>query len=612
MTPRKMNVAVCALLLLNLVGLAQTPGERPRRVRPAAIEDAVASNAAPMVANASRQASLLEALVPREGLFFYVEMRGATLQEMLETGAFAPLAKSMMADKSPGNGPDRLALLTSALSQLPDARLAIASFPGGVVGFIEAASDGQAEQIRAGLERLKTREMSVGAKGGVVFAGTTEACAWVLKTEGRQSIADDSEFNRARQRFSDESIFGYLRFGPRMSALPDNANPSYAAGYLTGLASIPAAIAFGGSREGDTFVIRAMTVDSSRGSDSLGLSSSLSGLLTGLLLHSSQGASQKLADGFAPADADIFLEVLVDWDRLYDAVGLLMSAIGSSVDNRGNATSGSVDLFATFETQLGFSIKNDLIPTLGNEVAISISGFDRFMNARVPARPASVGKSTTARAIPSPRFMLIVALKDPASFEKLFDRLLSRLAGAGPSTVVSRVAYKNTTIVHAKSVAYCISDGFLVVGGTPADIRRALDSRTAGTSLATSDQYRKVIPDTSDGMLHVYVSSSLTSKLIDTLQNETGLRAASRSTVARVSGGPVGLVVKKEGEDTMTELRMPLSLVSSIVAAISSIKPSIVWGETTPGVGIPDGDGTRTSTRRGTPTLTNEDIRRRP
>src|SRR5262249_49831775 len=165
------------------------------------------------------------------------------------------------------------------------------------------------------------------------------------------------------------------------------------------------------------------------------------GLFSGLFSAGNPAAeSGRGAGSFVPADSDVFVDISLNWEKVIE---MLESVFSNSA---GAAEGGQrMDLLAAAETALGFSIKDDLLPTLGGEIAISLSGFAqppaairaRAASGKLPpvivadeplnssssksVRPAS-GLATPAQR---PQFMLLLSLRGPGKFEKLCGELFN-------------------------------------------------------------------------------------------------------------------------------------------------------------------------------------------
>jgi hypothetical protein len=587
-----------------------TEAGRPRRTETAS-EVAQASSGQSSAVDAKREDELV-AVVPREGLLFYLEIRSAGLQAMARSGALTPLAKAFLGERRGERGAtantERIASLAGSLAANTSARVALAGYKSGsLVGFIEAADNSQAGLLKSALEQLRAPGVAINSKGRVVTAAMGNSAQSAARKD-LLFLQADADLMASYDRFAGEPFFGYLDLSFTRNSPAEPGNNAYMAGYLMGQSAMPQAIAVSGSLDGDNFVLKAMSASAPRE-----LQGGLPGLFSSILGASSTG--QLVAASFAPADSDVFIDLGIDWDKLYDAIGSLLSMFAGSAPQQSGAA-GTTDLLGMLETQLGFSIRNDLIPTLGNEVALSFSGFDSMVKTRMPAKQTSAAPPPK-RSGGSPRFLVMIALKDPAGFEKFFGRFFTGRMGS-TSNPFERTPYRNATIVHNRSFAYTVTDGFLLAGGSAAEIRKLIDARLSGASLATRAEYRSVIPDSSQAGVKAYIAPSLTGKLAD-LFSKGGSPTSASSALKGGAGSPlnlrapIGVLITHEGGRMMTEVRMPASLAYGLIATLASVKPSqLAATGTAAGLGIPDAEGPRTGGGRKTPTLTDEDVRRRP
>ena len=612
-------VALCFALILPASALPQSLNTRPRRVTPVAYEVHATRVTG---SRAAAEPATLESFVPREGLQFYFEIRNGGLAELARAGsAMTPVTKMLAAGPVKATTEDLMAFVISNLAALSNAKLALVGYgASGTAALIEAANPADAEQLRAGVSVLFTRnrtaaktasagELGVSLQGRMVVAGERETVARILESNGSFAVAEDQGFMKARERFSADPFFAYAELGSQ--SLPTGlgtGNAAYDAGMLAGLGARPYAIAMGGSLQGDAMTVRALMLFSSKqGADSL------FGML-GAFTSATQ-IGQSVAANFAAPDADIFVDLTLDWDKLYDSIQSVFGMIASAQSNGSNQVSGaqSADLLAMMEASFGFSIKNDLIPTLGNEVAISLSGFDSFL--RSTAQPG-LRKAAATQRPSAPRFMLMVALKDPARFEKLIARLVNK----DGSQTLARVTYRNAAISYSKSVAYTITNKFFMIGGSVADIRRAMDAHALGTSLASTADYRAAVGPPRQTMLQAYLSSNLSNKLYESVLAEAAKSNPALKEFAPKTAqmrSPIGLAMLPDSDGLMMEMRVPTSLTFMALAYLATSKPAAngpAYSEPA-GLGIPNPTGPSTRTRtmdgRRVPTLTNEDLRER-
>lgn len=596
---RKLLLALSSISFLLQCASAQTLQSRPRRVSEVAYNAVVSEPATPAASSATREGEL-ESFVPRVGLVYYVEIRSAGLAAMARSGALATLAKSFLGTSQKGALNIRPETLAS-LPALANTTIGLAGYRSGrLMAFFETASESDAAQLKGVLEPVKS---AVWLRGRTVCASLGTAGSAAENSEGGAVIGEDPEFSGAYQRFAGEQFFAFFSTGPLLG-LPANNDPAYTPAMMAGLASMPSAVAAAGSIEGDRFVVRALTLGGSTGKPA-----GIAGLFSSIF--SSQSPGQPIAASFVPGDTDVFIDVMLDWDRLYDSISGVFGMVAGSMNGGGSpAGAQSMDFLGAIESKLGFSIKNDLIPTLGNELAISISGFDKMFMGPA-ARPAGARGAAAPTTPQSPHFLFMASVKDPARFEKLIARVFE--ADGMSATPPVRTPYRNAVIVHTKSVAYTVANGFFAISGSTADIRRVLDAPQSGSSLASNEEFRGAIPDASKAVMHLYVSPGTTARVIDMLVKDSNLKAELRATASSPGSNGIGLLMTPEGDHSMFELRAPSSLVFKMISALASAKPggvSIMRG--VPGIGIPDSSGPGSAPVRKSPTLTNDDVVRRP
>jgi hypothetical protein len=429
------------------------------------------------------QSSTLESMVPREGLQFYFEMGSAGLTA--GGNSVVPLSKMLAAGPLKVTTGDLAAFVMSNAGALSNTKLVLAGYgTGGSVVIVEAANTADAEQLSAGVTRLlgskrptaraTTSDVDVTVRGRMVVAGARATVARLAEPNGERTLANDLEFMKARSRFSKDPLFAFIDLGAGSFGMPSATSgaldAAYTAGSLAALSGIPYAIAVGGSLDGDAATMRALFINGSKQAPGF-----FGGLLSSITASaaSSAGSTQSMAATFAPSNADIFVDLMIDWDKLLDAIqsmlgmfaGAVAAGAGDPQSNGGLQASGAqgADLLAMAEASLGFSIKQDLVPTLGNELAITLSGFNS-VSMPTGASVRQPGNATAKRS--SPRFLLVLAVRDEVKFEKLLVRLLNGPTGSAGQPL-ARTLYRGATINSRKDVAYAITGGFLLAGGRP-------------------------------------------------------------------------------------------------------------------------------------------------
>jgi hypothetical protein len=476
---------------------------------------------------------------------------------------------------------------------------------------IETAGAAEAERLHPAVATLlgrsrkgKASEAQVEASlvGRVVLAGSKEFAGKLSHASGAVSLADDQEFTRARARFEHEQFFVYVDLNSMSRSLPGTdmpQNTAYTAGAMAALTGMPSAIAIGGSISGETATVRASMVNGSR--QGVGLIPSLFSSLA-----SAAQPGHPMAGGFASADADVFVDVMLDWDKLFDAIQTMLAMFASSFGHSENANANALpqtDILGMAEASLGFSIKHDLIPTLGGELAFSLSGLSRTLSPKQAiangAKPASS------------RFTLMVALKDPANFEKLIARVFNRSTSA-PSQF-TRTPYRGVGISANKSFAYAIVNGFFIAGGSAAQVRRAIDAQATGVSLSSTEAFKSAFGSAQQAILQAYVSPVLSNQLFESLSKEAVRSDASAPTASAAQQRmPIAVQLVADNDGMVIEARLPTNLAVLALASMANSFQSPSGIRSLPGgIGVSE-PGPRDSSGPRTPKMTDEDVRRRP
>ena len=585
-------LALCLALLVAQSDRPQAANSRPRRV--AQVIDSTTFAAAPAPARTGEP--LLESFVPRDGLRFYFEIRNGGLAQLARMpGALAPLQKFLATGGASPTNSDLAGFAMKNMSALSSARIAVVSYgASGQALLIEAENSDVAERLKADVARLLAAQdsaksdLSVDVRDRVVMAGVRAAVNKVGGSNSTFTLVEDQEFQKAQAHFSAEPFFAYLEMGAMPIPWPttgDSArNAAYTAGMLAAAGNMPYAVAMGGSFEASTAKVRALLMYNQKQSG---------GLFSSLI--SATRLAQPQAPGFAAPNTDLLIDLMVDWGKLYEGIESLFAMVAGA-QPAGNAQQGTLqggDILAMMESKMGFSIKNDLLPTLGGEVAIGLAGFNEMVSAQPKQGRRRVG---------GPSFTVMIALKDPLKFEKYFNRLFSGM-GSGAAQPFARMPYRGATINYNKNMAYAISGGFFIAGGSAAQIRRALDARAAGTSLAQTPEFNQAMGAPRPAMMQVYVSSGAANSLFKTISTQAAKlnSGAAVSVPVSESRSAIGVTMVPDTDGLMLEARVPTDLAVMALASMVSEKPA------------PYGINSQTGGARRTPTLTDEDLKaRRP
>jgi|GEM_PF-976156 len=302
----------------------------------------------------------------------------------------------------------------------------------------------------------------------------------------------------------------------------------------------------------------------------------------------------------APASNDILVATTLDWVQIFDSlVGATrerleqLRQIEASVqpepdpDVPGAAeerAAGVESQLALVEKVLGFKLRQDFLPTLGNEIAVSLP-LDLFTRiGRISPRGREKGGGQEEPAA-EPGFVAIVALNDPDRLRPMLPKLalLLGMAGGAQPAAEKRAGYELSSI---GPFTYSIVDRFLIVSDDAPHVRHAVDSYARGETLAQTNAYRDSVAwQAAQRLAHAYVSPGLMSTVI----RETKRMGEGSEDPLVVSTLPqldlpaeaVTFAATNEGDVLVHELRLPVSLgrVYTAAAVIASRESGNVGAE---------------------------------
>jgi len=237
------------------------------------------------------------------------------------------------------------------------------------------------------------------------------------------------------------------------------------------------------------------------------------------------------------------------------------------------------DAFAQFEKKAGFKIKDDLLPALGSEIAISGS-----IKTLQSAGGFSLGAAVAGKPSPDPNDpkqknesmlpVVLIGVKDREAMRKLMPKVLVGL-GIGEANLVAQTEkHGDAEIVnYAGMFAYGFVGDFLVISDT-AGVRRVVDANEGHQTLSSNTVYRNSKRWTPGRTLgQVYVSPALMEAYHEQIRKEAaGLEPAMRDFLLSLNpkSEAITYALSNDGLGTNHELHLPKNLILTMVAGISS------------------------------------------
>ncbi|MGH9883135.1 MAG: DUF3352 domain-containing protein, partial [Pyrinomonadaceae bacterium] len=200
------------------------------------------------------------------------------------------------------------------------------------------------------------------------------------------------------------------------------------------------------------------------------------------------------APSILPADTEFLVTASLDYAQIYDGALKTMQSEFEEVRRRARQPVKETQPespFAAYERMLGISFKEELIPLLGNEIAVSMP-MKAFIGAPPPPppkEPAAEGSKTEPPATVSP--VVAIAIKDREAVRQLIPKLIDKLGFKGTSLIAQTERRDDTELVsYAGVLAYAFIGDFLIGSPDAAAVRHVVDSYLNHETLASDSHFR--------------------------------------------------------------------------------------------------------------------------
>lgn len=341
-------------------------------------------------------------------------------------------------------------------------------------------------------------------------------------------------------------------------------------GIFRGSPRIPGTVAVAATLDGDAVALRVAVENPPEGT--VNVIPFLPNVISG------PPVTSEAADA-APADSDIFVSGSLDWAKMYTAmlgtadlpsalnVGVVDNPLGGDPAERERGEKqekppSSQETIAAVEKLFGFKFREDVLPSLGNEVAVSLP-FKTFMDTSIfnPRRPKPKEERDA-----EPGVVVILTLNDADKMKQLLPRLLAVVGAVAPGSQFQTEKREGFEVRSSGAVSYAVLDKFLVAGTDLKAVRHAVDAYAARRTLSSTGPYRDSTAwQARQRLLQAYLSEAL-------------MRASAEDTKKRAGGSPDPVVqsllaqmnatpepasyaATNEGESLVHELRLPVGLI---------------------------------------------------
>jgi hypothetical protein len=242
--------------------------------------------------------------------------------------------------------------------------------------------------------------------------------------------------------------------------------------------------------EGDAYIVRTLIINKAENK---------SNAIPFLPQFISGPAIAPEAPGIFPADVDLFVTVSLDYPQVYD--GMLKAIAHADELSRKYSSRQPVrdeappeSPFAIYERKLGLKIKDDVLPLLGNELALALP--------KKPAKPVELatkpGEDKPVSVGPyeqnvnvSPNPIIAISVKDREAVQRLIPKIIEAMGLKGANLLAQTEKRDGTEIVsYAGFFSYAFVGGFLVLSPDPRETRHVVDAYLNNQTLSSDSHFR--------------------------------------------------------------------------------------------------------------------------
>ncbi|MGH9871388.1 MAG: DUF3352 domain-containing protein [Pyrinomonadaceae bacterium] len=280
-----------------------------------------------------------------------------------------------------------------------------------------------------------------------------------------------------------------------------------------------------------------------------------------------------------PADVDLFVSASLDYPQIYE--GMLRAFAGVEEQQKKFAgpyeragMSGPRETpFAYYEKKLGLKIKDDLLPLLGNELALALprkakkAANEPATNSPTDNPASGHAGQENAKVTFSP--LIAIAVKDREAVGRLIPKILEGFGLKGASRLAQTEKHDGAEIVSFAGVfSYAFVDNFLVLSLDPAETRHVVDAYVNHQTLSSDSHFRNYTRWQPRQVLgQVYMAPGLVEEYVF----GSGRSAAADKVSDFLSGvnpviDPLTYSLSNDGLGPFHELHMPKNLLQLLMA----------------------------------------------
>ncbi|MGZ5483474.1 MAG: hypothetical protein ACXWID_16000, partial [Pyrinomonadaceae bacterium] len=290
------------------------------------------------------------------------------------------------------------------------------------------------------------------------------------------------------------------------------------------------------------------------------------------------------AASILPDDTEVFVTASIDFGSTYREMKKQAEANLKQSRQLYVTAENAVDAFAQFEKKANLKITDELLPVLGNELAIAASLKQANMAnvMGVPTPPAKTSSDPKDKNKPEPMPIVLIGIKNREAARRLMPRVFEGL-GIGEANFLAQNERRGDSeiVSYAGIFSYAFVGNFLVLSDSET-VRKVADANMNGTTLGANNTFRSSRywqPRQTLG--EIYVSPVL----MEGYQEQIGKQAASMDQTMRdflmklsPKSSAITYTLSHEGLGSLHELHLPKNLVLAMVAGTSATMSAMKEG----------------------------------
>lgn len=457
--------------------------------------------------------------------------------------------------------------------------------------------------------------------GSLIVLTPTELNIKALKPSGSKPLSEDPTFRTARNRFTSEQLFAFVDFKivlneeeerksemraerkraeeeaasqktdtaqpntdpltatqdvgpvpiPEEQPKPDQKEPQppemlsalgsiFAGSFFGGEASWPQAIGVAASLEPDSFDVRALLINTpGEKIDALPL---LPRLITAAPVATE-------APTILPADTEFLVAMSLDLPQIHAAMSK------PNVPGLTEAELQTARPFADLEQRAKIDIAKDLLPLLGNEVAVTMSMNYLDIAPTSPQKDDETPESnseTSKTTGPSP--VVALSLRDKEGMRNLLPKIVEGLGFKGVGVLAKTERRDDTeTVSYGNALTYAFIKNFIVLSTDANAVRHVVDSYLKQETLSSDLKFKNSNRwQPRQVQAQVYISPALMESYKTWANQPTTLLSdQTRDFMGKlgVIAHPVTYSLSTEGAGVLHEVHVPKDLVLMAVAGLA-------------------------------------------